>query len=370
MYELMENYHVRSEVVNSNVHNVDVFSIVSDEKTAYINYLHIAEGSINQAFTFEYKKKLAEKDAYLLGLGIVEMRERFHSQAPEIVVSLLPDSSIENTTYTVPTRGDRKKLLELSLLNVRQYRLDSLKQAEKLNPEQRIVRLLTEIKDQLHLEKLPHRIECFDNSHIQGSNSVCGCVVFMQGKAAKSEYRKYQIKEAKSGDDYESMREIARRRYAKAISEALPLPDLILVDGGKGQMEAMRAVVEDELHLHIPIVGLAKNRKHHTSEVLCGYPPVVLGIKQGTPLFRLLESIQTEVHRFALSYHQVKRSKSQLHSKLDDIKGIGIQTKGLLLKQYKSVQRIREAEEQELVTLIGTHRAALVKQALVIESQS
>ena len=364
VYELLERYRERSEVVNRSVHDVDVFSIVSDEKVAYINYLHIAGGAINQAFTFEYKKKLAEDEPYLLGLGIVEMRARFRSQSKEIVVSQLPDISIEGCEYTMPTRGDRKKLLDLSLLNVRQYRLDSLKQAEKLNPEQRTTRLLTEIKEQLHLEKLPYRIECFDNSHIQGSNPVCGCVVFTQGKATKSEYRKYQIKEAKGGDDYDSMREVARRRYCQIVAGTLPAPDLIIVDGGKGQMEAMRGVIEDELGLRIPLVGLAKNHKHRTSEVLCGNPPMVLGIKQGTPLFRLLESIQTEVHRFALSYHQARRSKSQIHSLLDDIKGIGVQTKGLLLKEYKSVKRIREADEQAIAQLIGKHKATILKQAL------
>lgn len=370
MYELIESYKAKSEVVGRNVTNVDVFSILSDEKVAYINFLHITQGCINRAFTFEYKKKLDESDEELLMMGIVEMRERYGSTATEIIVPFLPEVEMNGVEFTVPKGGDRKKLLDLSLLNVKQYKLDRLKQAEKLNPEQRSVRLMKEIQEQLHLPKLPNRIECFDNSHIQGSDPVAGCVVFLKAKPAKSEYRKYQIKGGEGGDDYASMREVAYRRYKRALEESSPLPDLIVADGGKGQMEALRQTICDELGLDIPIVGLAKDRKHRTSEVLFGFPPVVVGIKQGTALFHLLERIQDEVHRYAITYHRDRRSKSQTHSALDEIKGIGPKTKETLLRKYKSLKRIGEADPAEIGALIGEKKAALLLQALKPEAEA
>ncbi len=363
-YELIENYKAKSEIVSSTVNNVDVFAIEDDEKSAYINYLHITNGSINQAFTFEYRKKLNESKEDLLAMGIVEMRERYKSTSREIIVPFELEFSIKDVEFTIPQRGDKKKLLELSVLNVKQYKIDRLKQAEKLNPEQRSVRLMKEIQQELKLEKMPNHIECFDNSNIQGSNPVAACVVFKKAKPSKKDYRKYHIKTVEGADDYASMKEIARRRYSRAIEEESPLPDLILTDGGKGHMEAMREVIEDELHLHIPIVGLAKDRRHRTSEVLYGFPPVIIGIKQQSPLFHLLEQIQEEVHRFAITFHREQRSKKQTHSQLDEIKGIGPKTKELLLKEFKSVKRISEASEEELSTRIGSSKAALLKSAL------
>lgn len=363
-YELIENYKAKSEVVSSIVNNVDVFAIEDDEKSAYINYLHITNGSINQAFTFEYRKKLNESKEDLLAMGIVEMRERYKSTSREIIVPFELEFSIKDVEFTIPQRGDKKKLLELSVLNVKQYKIDRLKQAEKLNPEQRSVRLMKEIQQELKLEKMPNHIECFDNSNIQGSNPVAACVVFKKAKPSKKEYRKYHIKTVEGTDDYASMKEIARRRYSRAIEEESPLPDLILTDGGKGHMEAMREVVEDELHLHIPIVGLAKDRRHRTSEVLYGFPPVIIGIKQQSPLFHLLEQIQEEVHRFAITFHREQRSKKQTHSQLDEIKGIGPKTKELLLKEFKSVKRISEASEEELSALIGSSKATILKSTL------
>lgn len=364
MYELIESYKARSEVVGKNVTNVDVFSILSDEKVAYVNYLHITQGCINRAFTFEYKKKLDESDEELLMMGIVEMRERYGSTAREIIVPFQPEITMGEVEFTVPKGGDRKKLLDLSLLNVKQYKLDRLKQAEKLNPEQRSVRLMKEIQEQLHLPKLPNRIECFDNSHIQGSDPVAGCVVFIKAKPAKNEYRKYQIKGGEGDDDYGSMREVAFRRYKRALEEGSPLPDLIVADGGKGQMEALRQITCGQLGLDIPIVGLAKDRKHRTSEVLYGFPPAVVGIKQGTALFHLLERIQEEVHRYAITYHRDRRSKGQTHSALDEIKGIGPKTKETLLRKYKSTKRIAQADPEEISALIGGKKAALLLQAL------
>lgn len=364
MYELIEGYKAKSEIVSSSVHNIDVFSIETDEKAAYINYLHIANGSINQAFTFEYKKKLDEEKEELLAMGIIEMRERYQSKSPEIIVPFEPDMQINGVEFVVPQRGDKKKLLDLSILNVKQYKIDRLKQAEKLNPEQRSVRLMKEIQEQLHLEKLPNRIECFDNSNTQGSDPVAGCVVFLKAKPAKKEYRKYQIKTVEGPDDYASMKEVARRRYKRALEEGTPLPDLILTDGGKGQMEAMRQVVEDELKLKIPIAGLAKDRKHRTSEILYGFPPATVGIKQGTPLFHLLERIQDEVHRYAITYHRDRRSKSQTHSALDDIKGIGPKTKETLLKHFKSLKRLLASNEQEIARIIGEKKAKTLLEAL------
>lgn len=363
-YELIESYRAKSEVVSSILHNIDVFSIEMDENSAYINYLHITNGCINQAFTFEYKKRLNETKEELLQLGIIEMRERYKSCSREIIVPFELDMELKNVTFTIPQRGDKKHLLELSLLNVKQYKVDRLKQAEKLNPEQRSVRLLKEIQEQLQMDKMPMHIECFDNSNIQGSDAVAACVVFKKARPSKKDYRKYNIKTVVGPDDYASMQEVVRRRYSRILEEQGELPDLILTDGGKGQMEVVRQVIEDELKLQIPIAGLAKNNKHRTSEVLFGFPPMTIGIKQGTPLFHLLENIQDEVHRFAITFHRDKRSKSQIASALDGIKGIGEKRKTALLKEFKSVARIKQATIEELATVIGEAAAKSVKEAL------
>ena len=363
-YELIESYRAKSEVVSSILHNIDVFSIEMDENSAYINYLHITNGCINQAFTFEYKKRLNETKEELLQLGIIEMRERYKSCSREIIVPFELDMELNNVTFTIPQRGDKKHLLELSLLNVKQYKVDRLKQAEKLNPEQRSVRLLKEIQEQLQMDKMPMHIECFDNSNIQGSDAVAACVVFKKARPSKKDYRKYNIKTVVGPDDYASMQEVVRRRYSRILEEQGELPDLILTDGGKGQMEVVRQVIEDELKLQIPIAGLAKNNKHRTSEVLFGFPPMTIGIKQGTPLFHLLENIQDEVHRFAITFHRDKRSKSQIASALDEIKGIGEKRKTALLKEFKSVARIKQATIEELAAVIGEAAAKSVKEAL------
>lgn len=363
-YELIENYRSKSEVVSSVIHNIDVFSIETDESSAYINYLHITNGCVNQAFTFEYKMRVNESKEELLQLGIVEMRERYQSQSKEIIVPFELDMEMNGVTFTVPQRGDKKHLLELSLLNVKQYKVDRLKQAEKLNPEQRSARLMKEIQTLLGLDRLPVHIECFDNSNIQGSDAVAACVVFRKTKPSKKEYRKYNIKTVTGPDDYASMQEVVRRRYTRILEEQGELPDVILTDGGKGQMEVVRQVIEDELHLNIPIVGLAKDNRHRTSEVLFGFPPLTIGIKQGTPLFHLLEQIQDEVHRFAITFHRDKRSKSQVASALDSIKGIGEKRKSDLLRTFKSVTRIRKASLQEIAAVIGEAAAINVKEAL------
>lgn len=363
-YDLIENYRAKSEVVSNILHNIDVFSIADDENSAYINYLHITNGCINQAFTFEYKKRLNETKEELLSLGIVEMRERYKSLSKEIIVPFELDIELKDVVFTVPQRGDKKKLLELSLLNVKQYKVDRLKQAEKLNPEQRSVRLMKEIQKELHLDKMPNHIECFDNSNIQGSDAVAACVVFKKAKPSKKDYRKYNIKTVEGPDDYASMKEVVRRRYQRAIDEQAPLPDLIITDGGKGQMEVVREVVEDELHLNIPIAGLAKDRKHRTSELLFGFPPQTIGLKQNTPLFHLLEQIQNEVHRFAITFHRDKRSKSQTKSALDEIKGIGEKTKTTLLKEFKSVKRLKEASLEEITAIVGEAKAKIIKENL------
>ena len=361
-YALIENYRSKSEVVSSVLHNIDVFSIEEDgEKSAFINYLHITNGAINQAFTFEYKKKLNETKEELLTLGIIEMRERYKSASREIIVPFDIEMELNNVTFTIPQRGDKKKLLELSLLNVKQYKADRMKQAEKLNPEQRSMRLMKEIQQELHLDRLPMQIECFDNSNIQGTDAVAACVVFKKAKPSKNDYRKYNIKTVVGADDYASMKEVVRRRYQRVLEEESPLPDLIITDGGKGQMEVVRQVME-ELQLDIPIAGLAKDRKHRTSEVLFGFPPQTIGIKQHSPLFRLLEQIQDEVHRFAITFHRDKRSKRQVSSALDSIKGIGEKTKTLLLKEFKSVKRIKEASMEEVATVIGESKAKIVKE--------
>ena len=363
-YALIENYRSKSEVVSSVLHNIDVFSIEEDgEKSAFINYLHITNGAINQAFTFEYKKKLNETKEELLTLGIIEMRERYKSASREIIVPFDIEIELNDVTFTIPQRGDKKKLLELSLLNVKQYKADRMKQAEKLNPEQRSMRLMKEIQQELHLDRLPMQIECFDNSNIQGTDAVAACVVFKKAKPSKSDYRKYNIKTVVGADDYASMKEVVRRRYQRAIEEESPLPDLIITDGGKGQMEVVRQVME-ELQLDIPIAGLAKDRKHRTSEVLFGFPPQTIGIKQHSPLFRLLEQIQDEVHRFAITFHRDKRSKRQVASALDNIKGIGEKTKTALLKEFKSVKRIKEATIEEVSAIIGESKAKIIKEGL------
>lgn len=363
-YALIENYRSKSEVVSSVLHNIDVFSIEEDgEKSAFINYLHITNGAINQAFTFEYKKKLNETKEELLTLGIIEMRERYKSVSREIIVPFDIEIELNDVTFTIPQRGDKKKLLELSLLNVKQYKADRMKQAEKLNPEQRSMRLMKEIQQELHLDRLPMQIECFDNSNIQGTDAVAACVVFKKAKPSKSDYRKYNIKTVVGADDYASMKEVVRRRYQRAIEEEFPLPDLIITDGGKGQMEVVRQVME-ELQLDIPIAGLAKDRKHRTSEVLFGFPPQTIGIKQHSPLFRLLEQIQDEVHRFAITFHRDKRSKRQVASALDNIKGIGEKTKTALLKEFKSVKRIKEATIEEVSAIIGESKAKIIKEGL------
>ncbi|MDH6356185.1 excinuclease ABC subunit UvrC [Parabacteroides sp. PF5-9] len=363
-YELLENFRVKSTVVTPNLHNIDVFSFIEHERSAYINYMHIGNGAIVQAYTFEYKKKLEETKEELLSLGIIEMRGRFKSDAREIIVPFDPEIELEHASFTIPQRGDKKKLLDLSIMNAKQFKVDRLKQAEKLNPEQRNTRILKEIQDALHLEKLPARIECFDNSNIQGSDAVAACVVFIMGKPAKKEYRKYIIKTVVGPDDYASMKEVVRRRYQRAIQEEAPLPDLIITDGGKGQMEVVRSVIEEELKLKIPIAGLAKDKKHRTSDLLFGFPAESIGLVQQSPLFRLLEQMQNEVHRFAITFHKDKRSKSQVASELDQIKGIGEKTKVLLLQKFKSVKRIREADFDELKKIVGEAKAHLIKEAL------
>lgn len=355
-YDLIENFRAKSQVVSNVMHNIDVFNIESEERVAYINYLHVTNGCINQAFTFEFKKRLDESDEELLTLGIIEMRERYQSKSKEIVVPFpvdLPDGMVEQT---IPQKGDKRKLLDLSKLNVKQYKFDRLKQAEKLNPEQKQVRLMKEIQKDLGLPKLPLHIELFDNSNISGEDAVAACVVFEKLKPAKSKYRKYNIRTVTGPDDYASMKEVVRRRYTRLNEEGEELPDLIIADGGKGQMEVIREVVEDELHLNIPIAGLAKDDRHRTREMLYGFPPSTIGVKPDSQLFRTLTAMQDEVHRFAISFHRDKRSKRQTASELDAIPGIGPASKQLLLKQFKSVKRIKEATLGELQEVLGKAR--------------
>lgn len=359
-YDLISQYVAKSEVVSHVVDNIDVMSITSDEKTAYINYIHVNNGSINQSFTFEYKKKLDEKDEDLLALGIVEIRERFKSTAKEIIVPFELDIELEGITLTVPQRGDKKTLLDLSIMNGKQYKLDILKQAEKLNPEQKSTRLMKQIQDALKLPTLPYQIECFDNSNISGTDAVAACVVFKKLKPSKNNYRKYNIKTVVGPDDYASMKEVVRRRYSRLVEENERLPDLIITDGGKGQMEVVREVVEDELHLNIPIAGLAKNDRHRTNELLYGFPPVVVGMSTTSELFHVLTQIQDEVHRFAITFHRDKRSKRALHSELDDIKGIGTKTKEALIAKYKTIKNIKAADKEELTTIIGKSKAEIL----------
>ena len=359
-YILIDQFATKSEVVSQTIDNVDVLSITNDEKVAFINYIHVSNGQINQSFTFEYKKKLEETDAELLQLGIVEMRERFKSHAKEIILPQEIDMDMEGVTITVPQRGDKKTLLDLSLMNGKQYKFDRLKQAEKLNPEQKSVRLMKELQDLLHLPKLPYQIECFDNSNISGTDAVAACIVFKKMKPSKADYRKYNIKTVVGPDDYASMKEVVWRRYHRLIEEQQPLPDLIVADGGKGQMEVIRQAVQDELGLDIPIAGLAKNDRHRTNELLYGFPTRVIGIKTDSELFRVLTHLQDEVHRFAITFHRDQRSKHALHSELDDIKGIGPKTKEMLLKAFKSVKRIKEATLPSLVETLGTAKGKIV----------
>ncbi|QUB52349.1 excinuclease ABC subunit UvrC [Prevotella nigrescens] len=361
-YIALENFAAKSEIVSYTIADVDVFSIVNDDskKNAFINYLHVTNGAINQSFTFEYKRKLEETDAELLNEAIPEIRERFKSTAKEIIVPFELDFHIKDATFFIPQRGDKKHLLELSEMNAKQHKFDRLKQAEKLNPEQRQTRLMKELQDRLKLPKLPYQIECFDNSNISGTDAVAACVVYKGMKPSKKDYRKYNIKTVVGPDDYASMQEVVRRRYKRMVEEGMPLPDLIITDGGKGQMEVVREVVEDELQLAIPIAGLAKDNRHRTNELLYGFPPQTIGIPTKSELFKVLTQIQDEVHRFAISFHRDKRSKHQLHSELDNIKGIGSKSKEQLLQRFKTVKKIKEADIQELTEIIGSTKAMLL----------
>ena len=359
-YLLIDSFVSKSEVVSHTINDVDVLSITNDDNTAFINYLHVQNGSINQSFTFEYKKRLAESERELLQLGIVEMRERFDSHSREIIVPFDPELELEGVTFTIPQRGDKKTLLDLSEMNGKQYKFDRLKQAEKLNPEQKQVRLMKELQEKLGLPKMPYQIECFDNSNISGSDAVAACVVFKQMKPSKKDYKRYNIKTVVGPDDYASMKEVVHRRYSRLMEEEQPLPDLIVADGGKGQMEVIREVIEDELHLDIPIAGLAKNDRHRTNELLYGFPPRSVQLKTDSELFHVLTQLQDEVHRFAITFHREKRSKHALQSELDDIKGIGPKTKDELLAKLKSVKRIKETDLETLTTIIGASKARIV----------
>ena len=359
---LLQDFVTKSEVVSHTIDDVDVFSIIDDDnkKNAYINYIHVRQGMINQSFTYEYKRKLEESDEELLLMAITDIRSRFNSQAKEIIVPFELNWNIKESTFTVPRKGDKKHLLDLSEMNVKQYKFDRLKQAEKLNPEQKQTRLMKELQNKLQLEKLPFHIECFDNSNISGTDAVAGCIVYKRMKPSRKDYRKYNIKTVVGPDDYASMQEVVRRRYSRMIEEQTPLPDLIITDGGKGQMEVVRAVVEDELHLHIPIAGLAKDNHHRTNELLFGNPPVVVGLDIKSELFHVLTQIQDEVHRYAITFHRNKRSKHALHSELDDIKGLGPKGKEALLKQLKTINAIKEAGNQEINKILGKAKGNLV----------
>ena len=361
-YLLLESFCSKSEIVSHTITDVDVFSIVNDDanKNAFINYIHVKNGAINQSFTYEYKRKLDETDQELLNEAIVEIRKRFNSDAKEIIVPFEMDFHLKDATFFIPQRGDKKHLLELSEMNCKQYKFDRLKQAEKLNPEQKQTRILKELQEKLHLSKLPYQIECFDNSNISGTDAVAGCVVFKGAKPSKKDYRKYNIKTVEGPDDYASMQEVVRRRYGRIMEEGTPLPDLIITDGGIGQMNVVRQVVVDELHLEIPIAGLAKDDRHRTNELLFGFPPQVIGLKTDSELFHFLTRIQDEVHRYAITFHREKRSKHALHSVLDDIKGIGPKTKDALLKSLKSVKRIQQTDLQALSEIIGQSKAKVV----------
>lgn len=357
----LENFAAKSEIVSYSISDVDVFSIVNDDKkNAFINYIHVTNGAINQSFTFEYRRKLDETDTELLNEAILDIRERFKSTAKEIIVPFEMDFRIKDAEFFIPQRGDKKHLLELSEMNAKQYKFDRLKRAEKLNPEQKQTRLMKELQEKLKLPKLPYHIECFDNSNISGTDAVAGCVVYKGMKPSKKDYRKYNIRTVAGPDDYASMQEVVRRRYSRIIEAKEPLPDLIITDGGKGQMEVVREVVEDELQLQIPIAGLAKDNRHRTNELLFGFPPQTIGLPTNSELFKILTQIQDEVHRFAITFHRNKRSKHQLHSELDEIKGIGEKSKELLLKNFKTVKRIKSADIQELTGVIGPQKATLI----------
>ena len=361
-YLALDNFAAKNEIVSYTITDVDVFTIIDDDsrKNAFVNYIHVKNGAINQSFTYEYKRKLEETDEEVLNLAILEIRERFKSTAKEIIVPFELDFKIKDAEFVIPKRGDKWHLLELSEMNAKQYKFDRLKQMEKLNPEQKQTRLMRELQEKLKLPKLPYQIECFDNSNISGSDAVAGCIVYKGMKPSKKDYRKYNIKTVVGPDDYASMQEVVRRRYIRMQEEGSPLPDLIITDGGKGQMEVVREVIEDELHLNIPIAGLAKNDKHRTNELLFGFPQQVVALDVKSELFRVLTQIQDEVHRYAISFHRNQRSKHQLHSELDNIKGIGPKTKDMLLKKLKSVKNIKEADRQTLTSIIGTSKASLV----------
>ncbi|WP_455127779.1 excinuclease ABC subunit UvrC [Prevotella veroralis] len=361
-YLALDNFAAKNEIVSYTITDVDVFTIIDDDsrKNAFINYIHVKNGAINQSFTYEYKRKLDETDEELLNVAILEIRERFKSTAKEIIVPFELDFKIKDAEFVIPKRGDKWHLLELSEMNAKQYKFDRLKQMEKLNPEQKQTRLMRELQEKLKLPKLPYQIECFDNSNISGSDAVAGCIVYKGMKPSKKDYRKYNIKTVVGPDDYASMQEVVRRRYIRMQEEGSPLPDLIITDGGKGQMEVVREVIEDELHLNIPIAGLAKNDKHRTNELLFGFPQQVVALDVKSELFRVLTQIQDEVHRYAISFHRNQRSKHQLHSELDNIKGIGPKTKDMLLKKLKSVKNIKEADSQILTSIIGASKASLV----------
>ena len=361
-YLALENFAAKSEIVNYTITDVDVFTIIDDDsrKNAFVNYIHVKNGAINQSFTYEYKRKLDESDRELLNEAIPEIRARFKSTAKEIIVPFELDFKIKDAEFVIPKRGDKWHLLELSEMNAKQYKFDRLKQSEKLNPQQKQTRLMRELQEKLKLPKLPYQIECFDNSNISGSDAVAGCIVYKGMKPSKKDYRKYNIKTVVGPDDYSSMQEVVRRRYIRMQDEGSPLPDLIITDGGKGQMEVVREVIEDELHLKIPIAGLAKDDKHRTNELLFSFPQQVVALNVKSELFRVLTQIQDEVHRYAITFHRSKRSKHQLHSELDDIKGIGPKTKDMLLKKLKSVNNIKEADIQSLTNIIGVSKASII----------
>jgi len=361
-YLLIESFVSKSEVVSHTIDNVDVFSITNDEQIAYINYIHVANGAINQSFTFEYKKRISESEEELLQLGIVEMRERYKSESKEIIVPFNPQMELAGVKFTVPKAGDKKTLLNLSEMNGKQYKFDRLKQAEKLNPEQKQVRLMKELQEKLGLPKMPYQIECFDNSNISGTDAVAACVVFKSMKPSKQDYKRYNIKTVVGPDDYASMKEVVHRRYKRLLDEGEPLPDLIVADGGKGQMEVIREVIQDEINLDIPIAGLAKDNHHRTNELLYGFPPRVIGLKTDSELFHVLTRLQDEVHRFAITFHREKRSKRALNSELDEIKGIGPKTRDELLKALKSIKKIKETEQTELEKIVGKAKAEIVYQ--------
>ena len=361
-YQLLDEFEAKSEVVSHTITDVDVFTIVNDDanKNAFINYIHVKNGTINQSFTYEYKRKLEESDEELLITAIPEIRERFHSTSKEIIVPFEMEWKLKDATFFVPQRGDKKHLLELSEMNCKQYKFDRLKQAEKLNPEQKQTRLMKELQAKLKLPKLPYQIECFDNSNISGTDAVAGCIVYKGMKPSRKDYRKYNIKTVEGPDDYASMQEVVRRRYSRMIEEETPLPDLIITDGGKGQMEVVREVIEDELHLEIPIAGLAKDDRHRTNELLYGFPPQTIALPPESELFKVLTQIQDEVHRYAITFHRDKRSKHALHSELDDIKGIGPKAKEALLSKFKSVKKIKEASLEQLAEVLGPHKAEIL----------